>query len=300
MHNNNFNYIISPVVEYLKLIRIQQWIKNFFIFLPIFFAGKLLDMDLLIKSIIAFFAFSFIASSIYVINDYVDIESDKKHPEKKHRPLASGKIKPGQAIIVFILLLFLAYSCCYLLDSRNIALIISAYFVMNLAYSFKLKHVAIIDVIIIAIGFLLRVIVGGEATDLPVSIWAILLTFFLALILGFGKRRGELINAELTGQTRKALDGYNLQFTDTAITVVSSCVIVCYIMYTLDPLVKKNLHPQIIYTIIFVAAGILRYLQLTFVYNKTESPTKVIYKDFFLQINIILWILTVFILKYSI
>ncbi len=271
-----------------------------FIFLPIFFAGKLLDIDLLIRTIISFFAFSFIASSIYVINDYVDIESDKQHPVKKHRPLASGKIKKNQVVGTFFLLFFLAYFLCFLLHSWSITIIISIYFIMNLAYNFKLKHMAIIDVVIIAIGFLLRVFVGGQATNLPISIWAILLTFFLALIMGFGKRRGELINIEITGKTRKALDGYNLQFTNTAITVISSCAIVCYIMYTLDPVVKKNLHSDVVYTIIFVVIGILRYLQLTFVYNKTESPVKVVYKDLFLQIDILLWILMIFVLKYLI
>jgi 4-hydroxybenzoate polyprenyltransferase len=285
-------------VDYLRLIRIQQWIKNTFIFLPIFFAGKLLDVDLVIKSVISFFAFSFIASSIYVINDYVDIESDRKHPEKKHRPLASGKINNGQAAVVFFVLFCLAYLFCYLIRSWEVAIIITGYFTMNLAYSFKLKHIAIIDITIIATGFLLRVFVGGYATGLPVSIWAILLTFFLALIMGVGKRRGELINAQLTGKTRKSLDGYNLQFTDMIMTVVSGCVIVCYTMYTLDPEVKKNIHPHIVYTVIFVIIGTLRYLQLTFVYNKTESPTKVVYKDRFLQIDIILWILVFFLLKY--
>ncbi|MDR2123276.1 MAG: decaprenyl-phosphate phosphoribosyltransferase [Flavobacteriaceae bacterium] len=287
-------------MNYLKLIRIQQWIKNAFVFLPIFFAGKLLEPDLLIYSVLVFFAFSFIASSIYIINDYVDIESDKSHPEKKHRPLASGKITKNQARVVFFLLFLSAYFVCFLINSLEVAVVITAYFVMNLAYSFKLKHVTIVDVIIIAIGFLFRVYAGGYATGLPISIWAILLTFFLALIMAIGKRRGELVNARLTGKTRKALDGYNLQFTDVAMTVVSTCVIVCYIMYTLDPQIKKSLHPHIVYTVIFVITGILRYLQLTFVHNKTESPTKVVCKDLFLQIDIILWLLVVFILKYSI
>ncbi|MGM5630320.1 decaprenyl-phosphate phosphoribosyltransferase [Apibacter raozihei] len=286
-------------MEYLKLIRIQQWVKNSFVFLPIFFAGKLLDFQLLMNTIIGFFAFSFIASSIYVINDYVDIESDRQHPEKKNRPLASGKINKKQAILVFITLFALAFLCCFVLDSVKVAIIISVYFIMNLAYSFKLKHIALIDITIIALGFLLRVFVGGYATGLLVSIWAIMLTFFLALIMGIGKRRGELINAELTGKTRKALDGYNIQFTDVAMTVVSTCSVVCYIMYTLDPDVKKNFHYSVVYTVIFVILGILRYLQLTFVYNKTESPTKVVYKDHFLQIVIVLWVAVVFILKYS-
>lgn len=285
-------------MQYLKLVRIHQWVKNAFVFLPIFFAGELLNIGLLIKSILAFFSFSFIASSIYVINDYVDIEKDKEHPEKKNRPLASGSVSKKEAIVAFLILFLFSYFFCYLLGSYSTAIVTSAYFVMNLAYSFKLKHVAIVDVTIIAIGFLLRVFAGGFSTGLFVSIWAILLTFFLALIMGIGKRRGELLNAELTGNTRKALDGYNLQFTDISITVVSTCAIVCYIMYTLDPLVKKNFHEGIVYTTAFVVIGILRYLQLTFVYNKTESPTKIVYKDIFIQVDIIFWGGIIFILKY--
>lgn len=283
---------------YLRLIRVKQWLKNVFVFLPIFFAGKILDLNLLLNSIIAFFSFSFIASSIYIINDYTDIEKDRMHPEKKNRPLAAGKIPINHAIIVFLFLVIASYFFGYFTHSWGVILIISVYFIMNLAYSFNLKHIAIIDVSIIAIGFLLRIYMGGFATNLPISVWAVLITFFLALVMALGKRRGELINVQLTGQTRKALDGYNLQFIDIAITMVSTSFVVCYIMYTLDPVIKMNFHYYIVYTSLFAVIGILRYLQLTFVYNKAESPTKMIYRDLFLQIDLAIWIVMIFILKY--
>lgn len=285
-------------MDYLRLIRIKQWLKNLFVFLPIFFAGKILDLHLLLNSIVAFFSFSFIASSIYIINDYIDIEKDKMHPEKKNRPLAAGKIRINHAIIVFLFLVLASYFMGYLIHSWGVILIISVYFVMNLAYSFKLKQIAIIDVVIIALGFLLRIYMGGFATNLPITVWAILVTFFLALVMALGKRRGELINVQLTGETRKALDGYNLQFIDIAITMVSTCFVVCYIMYTLDPVIKMNFHYYIVYTSLFALIGILRYLQLTFVYNKTESPTKVLYRDLFLQIDLAIWVVMIFTLKY--
>lgn len=285
-------------MDYLRLIRIKQWLKNVFVFLPIFFAGKLLDLHLVLNSILAFFSFSFIASSIYIINDYTDIEKDKLHPQKKYRPLAASKIKLNHALIICLLLIFAAYFVGYTIHSWGVNLIITVYLVMNLAYSFNLKHIAIIDVSIIAIGFLLRIYMGGFATNLPISVWAVLITFFLALVMALGKRRGELINVQLTGQTRKALDGYNLQFIDIAITMVSTCFVVCYIMYTLDPVIKMNFHYYIVYTSLFAVVGILRYLQLTFVYNKTESPTNMIYTDLFLQIDLAIWILMIFILKY--
>lgn len=285
-------------MDYLRLIRVKQWLKNVFVFLPIFFAGKILDLNLLLNSIIAFFSFSFIASSIYIINDYTDIEKDRMHPEKKNRPLAACKIPINHAIMVFLFLVIASYFFGYFTHSWGVILIISVYFIMNLAYSFKLKQIAIVDVVIISLGFLLRIYMGGFATNLPISVWAILVTFFLALVMALGKRRGELINVQLTGETRKALDGYNLQFIDIAITMVSTCFVVCYIMYTLDPVIKTNFHYYIIYTSLFAVIGILRYLQLTFVYNKTESPTKVLYRDLFLQIDLAIWIVMIFILKY--
>ena len=286
--------------NYLKLIRINQWVKNSFVFLPIFFAGELLNTQLFIKTIIGFFIFSFIASSIYVINDYADVESDRLHPEKKKRPIASGAVSKNEALIVFLFLIAVSYLMCWLWGNWKTAVVVSTYFVINIAYSFKLKHIAIIDVMIIAIGFLLRVFTGGYMTGLRISIWGILLTFFLALIMGIGKRRGELLNEELKGKTRRALDGYNLQFTDMTMTVVSACVIVCYTMYTLDPQTQKNFHRDIVYTVIFVVAAIFRYLQQSIVFNKAESPTKLVFTDLFLQINVILWGLSIFFLKYFI
>jgi len=288
------------VKNYLQLIRIHQWVKNSFVFLPIFFAGELLNTQLFIKTLVGFFIFSFIASSIYVINDYRDVESDRLHPEKKKRPIASGAVSKNEALIVFLFLFATSYLMCWLWGNWKTAVIVSTYFVINIAYSFKLKHIAIIDIMIIAIGFLLRVFTGGYMTGLIISIWGILLTFFLALIMGIGKRRGELLNEELKGKTRKALDGYNLQFTDMAMTVVSACVIVCYTMYTLDPQTQKNFHQDIVYTVIFVVAAIFRYLQQSIVFNRAESPTKLVFTDLFLQINVILWGLSIFFLKYFI
>lgn len=284
--------------KYLKLLRVEQWVKNLFVFLPLFFSGNITHFDLLLKSIFAFVMFSLTASSIYIINDYSDIESDKKHPEKKNRPLASGAISKSFARIILVMLLltiviFMYLSRDFLLDNLwKFASIITFYFVMNLAYTFKLKHVAIVDVCIISTGFVLRVLAGGYATGILISQWAILLTFVLALVLALGKRRGELINAQISGKTRKALDGYNVQFADIALSISCALAIVCYLMFTLSPEVQKRFHPRVFYTVIFVVFAFLRYLQQTLVYNKTESPTKIIYKDRYIQITLILWLAT--------
>ncbi|MEG0187230.1 MAG: UbiA prenyltransferase family protein, partial [Algoriella sp.] len=165
------------MLNYLKLIRINQWIKNLFVFLPIFFSGNLLNSDYFIQSFYGFLIFSFVASSIYIINDYVDIEKDKKHPEKKNRPLASGKISKNNALVLFFILVIITSILTYFFANKQVAILVAIYFFMNLAYSFKLKQIAILDVMIIAFGFLLRVFVGGYMTGLVVTDWTILLVF---------------------------------------------------------------------------------------------------------------------------
>ncbi|MGS0747421.1 decaprenyl-phosphate phosphoribosyltransferase [Halpernia sp. GG3] len=286
------------MVKYLKLLRIEQWVKNLFVFAPLFFSGNVMNSDLLVKSIFAFVIFSIAASSIYIINDYSDIEQDRKHPEKKNRPIASGEISKKQALLVLFILIIADISLKYFgyyyfhQDIWKFCVIILFYFLMNIAYTFKLKHVAIVDVCIISVGFVLRVLAGGYITGIYISQWAILLTFVLALVLAIGKRRGELINAQISGRTRKALDGYNVQFADIALSISVTLAIVCYLMFTLSPEVQHRFHPRVFYTVIFVVFAFLRYLQQTLVYNRTESPTKIVYKDHYIQITLMLWLIS--------
>lgn len=302
------------MTKYLKLLRVEQWIKNLFVFIPLFFSGNITNLDLLTKSIFAFVIFSLAASSIYIINDYSDIESDRKHPEKKNRPLASGAVSKSSAIVILVMCILSCIGLIFYtqyhfnlsvlhfkifltqLTLWKLVTIILVYFVMNVAYTFKLKHVAIVDITIISIGFVLRVLAGGYATGILISQWAILLTFVLALVLAIGKRRGELINAQISGKTRKALDGYNVQFADIALSISCTLAIICYLMFTLSPEVQHRFHSRVFYTVIFVVFAFLRYLQQTLVYNKTESPTKIIYKDRYIQVTMLLWI-TAFLLQ---
>lgn len=288
------------MLKYLKLFRVEQWIKNIFVFVPLFFSGNILNDKLFILSLFAFIVFSLVASSVYIINDYMDIEADRKHPEKRQRPLASGTISRRKAKVLFmgllgvaILISVIAYRT-FGVDYRNglwkFLVVIGAYFLMNLAYTFNLKHIAIVDIMIIASGFVFRVLAGGYATGILISQWAILLTFVLALVLAIGKRRGELINAQLTGKTRRSLDGYNIQFADIALAISCTLAVVCYIMFTLSPEVQARFHGRVFYTVIFVLFAFFRYLQQTLVYNKTESPTKIIYRDRYIQGTLVLWI----------
>ncbi len=276
-------------MKYLQLIRIKQWIKNVFVFVPVFFAGKFTDSDLLLLSFLGFIIFSLSASAVYTLNDYIDVKSDQNHPEKKNRPLASGAIKKSSAIVLMAFLIIIIAGIVFYIGNWKVAAVAAIYMLINLGYSFGLKHIPIIDILIIAIGFILRVVMGGVITGIPISDWAILLTFSLAMVLGIGKRRGELINSELSGNTRKALDGYNVDFLNIALAVCSVVTIVCYVMYTLSPEVQARIHHYVFYTFVFIFVGLLRYLQQTLVYNKTESPTKMVYKDLFLQITIFLW-----------
>lgn len=292
------------MTKYLKLLRVEQWVKNAFVFLPLFFSGNFFQTDLLLQSIYAFVVFSLTASCIYIVNDYSDIEADKKHPEKKHRPLASGAISKPMALSILASLIVGIVGSIWFgqqyfgINVWKFGAIILFYFVMNLGYTFHLKHVAIIDVCIVSLGFVLRVLAGGYATGIPISQWAILLTFVLALVLALGKRRGELINAQISGKTRKALDGYNVQFADIALSISVTLAIICYLMFTVTPEVQSKFGMKIFYTVLFVVFAFLRYLQQTLVYNKTESPTKIVYEDRYIQITILLWVMSFLFLIY--
>lgn len=281
----------------IKLLRIPQWVKNTFVFLPAFFSGKLFDVKIFISATIAFFIFSVTASIIYIINDYVDIEKDKLHPEKKKRPLASGVITKKQALLLLLPLCFIVIFSAFLYLNFYAIIVLCIYVVLNLLYTYKWKQVAILDVVIIAIGFVLRVVFGGVITSIVVSKWALLLTFSLALILAFGKRRGELLLID--NASRKSLSGYNLDFLNVSLTISVTITLLSYIMYAISDEVMQNFNNTYVYvTSIFVLIGLLRYLQQTLVFNTTESPTKFLYKDKFTQLMLLCWVISFLLIIY--
>ena len=281
------------VKDLIKLMRPHQYIKNFFIFLPLFFALKITDTSLLFNAFIAFIAFSLTASAIYTLNDYHDIEEDRQHPKKKDRPLASGAINKSQAITIMSVLFAAGFTLMTVL-SLKAAGILLAYVIMNIAYSFYLKHVAILDVVIIAIGFVLRLFIGSAVTDIPLSMWIVVMTFLLALFMALAKRRDDVLIYLDTGKKmRKVIDGYNLQFLDTAMAIMASVVIVSYTIYTTSPEVVARVHSEYLYlTSLFVILGIMRYLQVAFVLKDSGSPTKIVLKDRFMQLTLIGWVLS--------
>ncbi len=275
----------------IKLMRIHQYIKNLFIFFPIFFAMKITDTDLLYNAFIAFIAFSLTASAIYSLNDYHDIKEDKQHPEKKKRPLASGSINKSQAIIIMLVLFISGFALMSLISFKAVG-ILAIYVIMNIAYSFYLKHISIVDVNIIAIGFVLRLFTGSVVTDIHLSKWIIIMTFLLALFLALAKRRDDVLIFMKTGKMmRKVIDGYNLQFLDSAMAIMASVVIVAYTLYTTSPEVEARFDSEYLYlTTFFVILGVMRYLKIAFINKDSGSPTKIVSTDRFMQLILVGWI----------
>ena len=290
------------MIHLLKLIRPWQWTKNLFIFLPLFFGGALLHVDALFACIITFFSYSCLASSIYCYNDIYDVEADKQHSIKCARPIASGAISVQKAYALMFVMLALGLSLlCFLpFNTYKTMAVLLFYYGMNIAYCTKLKNFAIIDVCVVAFGFVLRILAGGVSTGITLSKWIVLMTFLLTLFLSFAKRRDDVIRMNETGKApRKNTNRYNITFINQAITITAAITLVCYIMYTVSPEVVNRFHSDYLYlTSIFVLVGLLRYIQLAIVDEKTGDPTKILLKDRFTQAVVVGWIIVFGIIIY--
>ncbi|MCI7088795.1 MAG: decaprenyl-phosphate phosphoribosyltransferase [Prevotella sp.] len=284
----------------LKILRPHQWVKNTFIFIPLFFGGSLFDMADWTSSLVAFVAFSFAASAIYSINDIVDVEADKKHPKKCKRPIAAGLVSKRQARLLAIILAIAALALPFLLNNWMLSVVIAVYLAMNLCYCIRLKHYAIIDVCIVALGFVMRIVAGGVATDIVLSRWIVMMTFLLTLFLSFAKRRDDVLIMNETGMApRKNTSRYNLTFINQAITITGGVMLVCYIMYTVSPEVIERFNsPNLYMTSFFVILGLLRYIQLTVVDERSGEPTRLVLSDRLIQLIIAGWIISFAIIIY--
>ena len=273
------------------LIRPQQYIKNIFIFLPLFFVGQITNIELLTNAFMAFVAFSFSASAIYILNDYKDIKEDRRHPKKKLRPLASGLISTKVAMSLMIILLIIGFSIMAIVSLQALT-ILGMYVILNIAYSFKLKRIALLDVTIIAMGFVLRLFVGSFVTGVTLTAWIVIMTFILALFLALAKRRDDILLHRTGNKMRKSMDGYNLQLIDGTMMIMAAVVIVAYILYTVSEEIIEKFNSENLYlTALFVIFGIMRYLQISFVEKNSGSPTEIVFKDKITIINIVLWLL---------
>ena len=302
----------------LLLMRPAQWVKNLFVFGPVIFGGALFNGMALAMGIITFFAFSFAASSIYCFNDIHDVADDRRHSAKCHRPIASGAVSVPQAYGLMMLMFGLSMALCAgmalllpapvvsgeaapLPSALKAGGVILFYWLLNLAYCAKLKQYAIIDVCIVAFGFVLRLLAGGLVTGIVLSKWIVLMTFLLTLFMSFAKRRDDVLRMEQTGEApRRNTSSYNMTFINQAITIPAAVTLVCYIMYTVSPEVVSQFHTDYLYlTSVFVLVGLLRYIQIAVVQDKSGNPTKVMLSDRFIQLDVLVWLLTFIIMIYA-
>jgi 4-hydroxybenzoate polyprenyltransferase len=290
------------IKDYLKLLRVPQWIKNLFVFVPLLFSLHLFEREYLFTSFFAFIIFSFASSFIYIINDVIDLESDAAHPKKKLRPLPSGRIKKQSALIlaaiIFIILFVLA-----LYSDKSFQMFLIGFVILNVLYSFSLKHIVILDVFSIAAGFTIRVLAGAAIIDVPVSSWLILTTMFISLFLGVMKRHSELeqvANID-NGTTRKVLSDYSITFTNQMATVTAAGVIICYALYTVSQRTISVFGTEnLIYTTPFVVFGIFRYMYLEYLNQKGENTTQIMLTDIPMIVTVLLYICTTVLIVYKI
>lgn len=278
-----------------RLLRCDQWIKNLFVLAPAFFGGVLLDSLLWGGLVVAFLAFSLLSSSIYIVNDIVDQARDRLHPKKCLRPIASGAVSLPVAWIIAALLLMIAAALPLVLLPRALWCqtlgIMGSYWLLNVCYSYWLKRIAVVDVVSISVGFVLRVLLGGVVAGVVVSEWLLVMTLLLSLFLALAKRRDDYLLYERSGVAmRQAIKGYNRPFLDHTLTMIVGVLLICYLLYTLSADVHAEPGGDYLYlTVLPVLVGLLRYLQITLVEERSGSPTQVVYRDAIIGICVVVW-----------
>ena len=288
---------------YFELLRIKSWVKNGFLFLPLVFALKLLEQDLFISVVIAFFSFSFCSSFIYIINDVLDAKADALHPRKKNRPIPSGKISSRLALMIGVGCLAISFGLVFSFAiSVFFSYIILCYLFLNIAYVLVLKNIHLIELFVVAINFVLRVLAGCFVINVAPSNWILVVTFFLSLLLVLVKRRAELVVLGTNAAAhRKVLKYYSEGFLDKLILIAATITITAYILYSIDPkvtfLLKTN---SLIYTSVFVVIGVFRFVQLSEgkEFEGEGDPTTLLFKDRFTQLILLAWLISLFLLLY--
>ncbi|MBD5288821.1 MAG: decaprenyl-phosphate phosphoribosyltransferase [Bacteroides sp.] len=285
----------------MRLLRPHQWIKNGVVFLAMIFGGRLLDTECWINSILAAISFCLVSSSVYCLNDVLDSKYDRLDPIKCKRPVASGMVSPVEALISGAIAALLSLIVSILTLPWGCTVIIAVYLSLNILYCVALKHVVLVDVMIVAIGFVLRVVMGGVASQIWLSQWIVIMVFLLALFLALAKRRHEVVLVECSEKQegRRSVSGYTVPFLNSALSLLGAVLIIGYIMYTLQPKYGKGPDSEYLYiTALPVLFGILRYLQLTIVENRSGSPTKIAYSDPPLLITGAIWLITFILIIY--
>lgn len=279
-------------------LRPSQWTKNLIIFAGLIFSKNLLNHALFLRSLLAFALFCLISGSVYIINDIKDKEQDRLHPEKYKRPIAAGQLSTRVALIFSVIIIALALPAGYFLEP-NFGIAASIYFILMVLYSFHLKSIIILDVIIISLGFVIRAVAGALAIKVTISSWLLICTTFLALFLALGKRRHELLLlSENASQHREQLGSLTPHLLDQMISIATAGAIISYSLYTMSEETVSKFGPHLIVTLPFVLYGILRYLYLIYKKGLGGNPSKILIKDKPLLVNIALWIITAGIIIY--
>ncbi len=289
-------------LNYLKLIRVSQWVKNLFVFVPLLFSLHLFDKDYFLTTLLAFVLFCLASSLIYIINDIIDIEADKSHPTKKKRPLPAGEISKKNAIIVVTILAVLQVILLPYFNAEFIYFVLG-FIALNIFYSFWFKHIVILDVFSIAAGFSIRVLAGAVVIMVPISSWLILTTMFISLFLGVMKRHSELVLVEGNedAPSRKVLSQYSLNFVDQMATIAAAAVIICYALYSVSERTVNIFGTEnLIYTTPFVVYGIFRFMYLEYISNKGDNTTKIVFTDVQLIITILAYTITTILIIYKV
>jgi 4-hydroxybenzoate polyprenyltransferase len=291
--------VTASAAALIRLARPRQWVKNVFVVAPLFFTPSAANAHNLGVTAAAFLVFCLLASAIYVFNDWCDCEADRAHPSKCTRPLASGEVSRGIGLLWAAILAAGGAALALGVLPPSAMALAGVYALMSAAYSIWLKHVAVLDVLIVAAGFVLRVDAGAAAIAIVPTPWIVICTFLLALFLALAKRRDDLVK-DMSGAHRPALAGYNQQFVDTALGVVLAALLVSYLIYTTDAAVMHKFGTDRLYlTAPFVAAGVLRYLQIALVEQRSGSPTDLAITDRFLILAVLGWIATFAVLLYG-
>jgi decaprenyl-phosphate phosphoribosyltransferase len=274
----------------LALLRPHQWIKNLFVAAPLFFTPAVLSVETIARVALGCACFCALASAMYILNDWSDRQADRQHPIKRLRPLAAEKVSPTSALLLALLLGGGGFALAYAALPRAFGHVLAGYVALNFAYSLWLKRIAIVDVLVISIGFVLRVYGGGFLIGVTPTVWIVACTLLLALFLALAKRRDDIVRG-IDENHRESLAGYSTSFLDTALAVVLAALLVSYLLYTTQPENMARLHSDKLFlTAPFVIAGVLRYLQITIVEHRSGSPTRLAISDRFLLLVILGWL----------
>lgn len=279
----------STVSGLIRLLRPKQWTKNLLLFAALLFSFEEIRTETILATLLGFILFSIVAGCVYILNDFVDRDRDRQHPVKKYRPMASGQVNPSHALMFGIILLILSVGTAFMMNPLFGVLCI-VYFLLNVSYSFVLKHLVILDMMTIAAGFVLRAIAGGVLIHVPFTPWFLICTMLLSLFLAIGKRRNELTLLEgNTGSHRKVLDNYSITLLDQFNTIVTTATIISYSLFTFTS--DRTIH--LMWTIPLVIYGMFRYLYLIHMKNQGGSPDRVLFEDKPILITVMLYVISV-------